>query len=222
VSLLPGQQLSILAAGLLFDLDGVLVDSASVSEYAWGKWARAHGIDEQLVIRTMQGRRSQETVKIVAPHLDPEVEAARVTDVEVEESSRVRALPGARELVEQLREGEWTVVTSCPERLARVRLRAAGLPEPKEMITAERVSKGKPAPDPYAAGIVLLGKKPEYCVVFEDAPIGIISGRAAGARVIALRTGYPDEQLLVADFVVDSCANVGLGRSDGHLQLHLS
>ncbi len=220
---MPAQQLSILCAALLFDLDGVLTDSTACAENVWLWWAKERGIDAELVLKTIHGRRSVESVAMMAPQLDAQVEADIVTDREVLERDGIHPMPGARELLLSLPQHRWTVVTSCPERLARVRLEAAGLPIPQLLVTSERVRFGKPKPDPYLAGAKMLGADPEYCVVVEDAPIGIQSAKAAGMRVIGLRTTYAEQQVLEAgaDLIVDNCSDLRVTTSGKSLQVHL-
>ncbi len=146
-----------------------------------------------------------------------------MTDREVLERDGIRPLPGSRELLKSMPPGRWTVVTSAPDRLARARLEAAGLLIPPQLVTSERVKRGKPQPDPYIEGAKVLGADPEYCVVVEDAPIGIQSAKAAGMRVIALRTTYPEKQLLEAgaDFLVNDCSALRVTESGASLQVHL-
>jgi sugar-phosphatase len=96
-----------------------------------------------------------------------------------------------------------------------VRIAAAGLPKPKHLVTATDVKKGKPDPEPYRKGAQFLGVSASECIVFEDAPAGIRAGKAAGARVLALRTTAPDTELLEAgaDWIVDNCADLFLDSS---------
>ena len=206
---------------MLFDLDGTLIDSTGSAERVWRMWAEQRGCDADHALRIMHGRRAVETVRIVAPGLDAQREADILTDMEVEIADGITTMPGAKELLSALHPGEWTLVTSCPERLARARMRAAGLPDPGPIISADRVTKGKPDAEPYAMGAQLLGVAPEYCVAVEDAPIGILSARAAGVRVIGLRTTFPEREIMVADFVVGSCADIRAVREEDGIHLHL-
>src|SRR5674476_1562238 len=86
----------------------------------------------------------------------------------------------ALSLLPVLPEGTWTVVTSDVLAVARARLSAAGLPCPKDLVTADDVRQGKPAPDPYLIGAQRLGIAPVRGVVFEDAEAGVSSALAAG------------------------------------------
>src|SRR5258708_716126 len=93
-------------------------------------------------------------------------------------------LPGARQLLDILPPQRWTIATSCTRPLAEVRLRTAGLPIPRTIITSSDVKIGKPDPEPYLKAAAKLGFAASDCIVVEDAPAGIRAGKAAGARVI--------------------------------------
>ena len=180
---------------LLFDLDGVLVDSRAVVERTWRLWAARHQLDVEGVLRVVHGRRSRETVREVAPHLDLDAEVAWVDATEVANSDGLRAVPGAQRLVSTLPADTWAVVTSGGQTLARSRLEAAGIPAPRLLISSDDVVNGKPAPDGYLLAAERLGRAPATCLVFEDAPPGIAAARAAGARVVALTTTHAADRL---------------------------
>ena len=194
--------MEIQCSAFLFDLDGVLVDSRAVVERVCRQWAARLGIDPAALLRVAHGRRTRDTVKIVAPHLDPVQEAAWVDNVELLDTEGLEEVPGARALLTSLPADGWAVVTSCGPDLARTRLSAVRLPIPQVVITSDDVSNGKPAPDGYRLGAHRLGVDPASCVVFEDAPPGIAAGLAAGARVIALRTTHPDADFADAAAVI--------------------
>jgi len=189
-------------SALLFDLDGVLVDSGAVVERVCRLWAARLGITTEELLRVAHGRRTRDTARIVAPHLDPEREAAWIDNQELLDTDGLVEVPGAQRFVRSLPDGKWAVVTSCGRALARLRLSTVGIPLPAVIITSEDVSNGKPAPDCYRLGAKRLGVAPEACIVFEDAPPGIAAGLAAGARVVALRTTHPDADFSAAAAVI--------------------
>jgi sugar-phosphatase len=119
------------------------------------------------------------------------------------------------ELLQALPLERWAIVTSCTRDLAHVRIAAAGLPKPKHLVTSTDVKNGKPDPEPYMKGAQFLGVPASHCVVFEDAPAGIRAGKAAAARVLALRTTAPDDELQEAgaDWILDNCADLFLDSS---------
>jgi len=186
-------------SAFLFDLDGVLVDSRAVVERVCRLWAQRHGLDPEQVLRIAHGRRSRDTVRTAAPHLDADREAAWIDAVELGDVAGLSAVAGAGALLAALPTASWAVVTSCGRPLAERRLTAVGLPIPTVVVTSEEVAHGKPAPDGYQLGAKRLGQDPATCVVFEDAPAGIAAGRAAGARVIGLTTMLAAADLAGAD-----------------------
>jgi mannitol-1-/sugar-/sorbitol-6-phosphatase len=211
--------------GLLFDLDGVLVDSTPAVARAWSAWAARHGFVAEDVVRKAHGRPSMTTIKELLPHGDHEAENRAMEQCEISDVKDVVALPGATQLVESLPPGRWTIVTSCTRPLAKVRISAGGLPVPEQLVTSSDVKKGKPDPEPYLAGVARLQLAPEDCVVVEDAPAGIRAGKAAGMRVLALRTTAADAELTQAgaDWIITDLASLTVEQlsSDGSLRLTL-
>ena len=213
--------------GVLFDLDGVLVDSARVVVRTWRAWARTKGLDAERFIAVAHGRRPAETVRLIAPDLDSESEAAELERIEVGDKDGILEVEGAVELLGTLPEGSWTVVTSGSRSLASGRMRHVGLPLPERFVTADDVENGKPHPEAYLKGAEILGATPETCVVVEDAPAGVRSAKAAGMRVVAVATTHREEELHEADVVVGALSDIrahtqaGEG-GDGTLRLRLT
>jgi sugar-phosphatase len=189
----------------LFDMDGVLVDSTPAVARVWTSWALEHGLVPDEVVRQAHGRPSLATIIELLPHGDHDAENREVERREIEDIADVVGLPGAQALLQSIPEHRWAVVTSATRALAEVRLRAAGLPIPKHLVTASDLQRGKPFPDPYLKGAEILGIAPAECVVAEDAASGVRSGKAAGARVLALLTTSTEEELLSAgaDWIAD-------------------
>ena len=196
------------AKALLFDMDGVLMDSAPAVERVWRQWALAHQLDPARVVAHAHGRRSIETIRAVAPHMDAERENVNVEWMEINDNDGVTALPGSVRLLQGLPGSRFAVVTSATRPLAVARLGYAGLSVPSQMVTADDVVHGKPSPEPYLKGAALLDVACGDCLVFEDTPAGIAAARSAGMRVIALRTTYPAPDLASADAIVASLADV--------------
>jgi sugar-phosphatase len=193
----------------LFDMDGVLVDSRAVVERTWQRWAaERHPIDLVKLLHVAHGRKARDTLLIMAPGLATDTEVAWLDATELADVEGLRVLPGAKELVAALPRDRWAIVTSCGRDLARVRLGSVGLPEPEELIVAEEVERGKPAPDGYRLGAERLGFEPRDCIVFEDAPAGVAAGKAAGARVLALTTNYAPEHLQEADATITDLRSI--------------
>lgn len=218
-----GGPAAIRCSALLFDLDGVLIDSTPAVHRVWAQWAIEHGFDPDAVVAHAHGRPSLSTVRRFLPDADHESENREVERREIEDVKGIVVLPGAVELLTSLPPDRWTIATSCTRRLAEVRLRAAGLPIPQYMVTSTDVTRGKPDPEPFLKAAAKLGFPASDCVVCEDVPAGVLAGKAAGARVVGLRTTVPEAELRAAgaDFVVNSCADISVTESAGGLALHL-
>jgi sugar-phosphatase len=208
-------------SAILFDLDGVLIDSTRSVDRQWRAWAREQRIDEEKVMAIAHGVRTLEVIRAVAPHLDAEAEVRRLESREAEDQEDVAVMPGAAELISAIPDGRWCVVTSGTRYLASARLRFGGLPVPKILVTADDVANGKPHPEPYLKGAELLGMKPGDCLVVEDAPAGIRSAHASGMKVIALSSTYPAEKLGQADAVIGMLNRIHVAR-DGNQKLAIS
>jgi sugar-phosphatase len=185
--------------GLLFDSDGVLVDSDASVHLSWSRWARDHGLDPAEVVVAVHGRRSADTVALLVDSARQAAALEAIDRYEVEDAATVRALPGAAELLGSLPRGGWAVVTSGRRPLASARLAAAGLPVPAVLVCAEDVPAGKPDPAGYRRAAEALGVAPADCVVLEDSPAGVAAGQAAGAVVLGVseRALATDAQLVV-------------------------
>jgi sugar-phosphatase len=199
--------------GILFDLDGVLVDSTPAVARCWSRWAVQYGFDADEVVRQAHGRPSIVTLRELMPNGDYDEENRKMEEWEIADTEGVVPLPGVLDLLHALPLQQWAIVTSCTRPLADVRIRVAGLPWPKQLVTSGDVQRFKPDPDPYLKGAELLGLPPADCVVVEDAPAGIRAGRAAGSRVLALRTTEVDKLLTAAGatWIVDDLSKAALG-----------
>lgn len=171
---------------ILFDLDGVLIDSTETITRHWQEWAQQHDLAIEEILRIMHGRRTVETMRSVAPHLPVEEEAARFAAAEALDTEGVITIDGASALLNSLPAGTWAIVTSGSRAVATARLRSQGLPVPAVMITAEDVVNGKPDPEPYLAGAKALGLTADECVVVEDSPAGLAAATAAGMRSVGV------------------------------------
>src|SRR5947208_3816387 len=205
---------------ILFDLDGVLVDSRECIELIWHAWAAERGLDPADFLRVAHGRRIAETLRLVAPQLDASVEAAVLDAMEEVETRGLRATPGAAALLRQLSEAQRAIVTSGSRAVATLRLRTAGLPIPDVFVTAGDVKQGKPyvlAPGRPERAVQLVDVRDlaEWCVrLAEQYRIGVFNavgprstlmmGRlledcAAVTESFARFIWIPDEDLLAAE-----------------------
>ncbi len=193
---------------VLFDADGVLVDSHAGYASVWDRWSRRHELDPVAVLAATHARRPVDTIAEVAPHLDPRAEHAWLTGLVHDMPEAFPVFADAAPLLAQLPDDWWAVVTSGDARSVRARLTAGGLPLPTVLVDGASVERGKPDPEGYLLAAARLGVEPADCVVVEDAPAGVLAGRAAGMRVVALTTSHPAADLAGAgaDVVVASLA----------------
>ena len=191
-------------------MDGILVSSIGSVERSWTAWARMHGLDPERTIETAHGRRALETIAMLGPDLDPEVELKIIEDLEVEDNEGLSVLPGVLKLLAALPQERWTVVTSATERLARVRMAAGGVHGPERIVAADFVTRGKPHPEPFLAGAAMLGFAPGECVVFEDSSSGAKAGRAAGCIVVATTFSHPVDSLDSAHYLVSDLTGMNV------------
>ena len=208
---------------VLFDLDGVLIDSTRAVARVWHRWAVEHGCDPEEVIARAHGRPSLATVREYLSDADHVAENREVERREMEDIEGVVLLPGSARLLSELPPDRWTIVTSCTRPLAETRLRAAGLPIPERMVTSNDIKNGKPHPEPYLKGASVLGYSAGDCVVVEDVPAGIRAGKASGATVIAFRTTLRDPELLAAgaDWLLNNCSDISVAKKSPDLTLAL-
>ena len=209
---------------LLFDLDGTLVDSTEAVMFAWTEWANRHQLAVSRVLAYIHGRPAAESIA----HFLPEADAARLKQerdwLEALESTDLRgtvALPGAVELIAAIQERKlpWAVVTSGTSRVAEARLKAAALPVPEVFVTADHVKQGKPHPQPYLLAAKQLCVEPEACIVFEDAPAGIASAKAAGCSVVGLAAEGQVEHQPEPDICLSGLQEVQIGMLDNKAKL---
>ena len=197
--------------GFLFDLDGTLVDSLPAVERAWSNWAQSRDLDPEEVLGFIHGKQAITSLRHFMPGESEESiqqQFKLLEKAEAEDTVGISALPGAAELLHRLNELSvpWAIVTSGSVPVAHARHAAGELARPEVFITAELVARGKPNPDPYLLGAEKLGLKPEECVVVEDAPAGILSGLAAGCKVIAVNAPDDTPKLDQVDLVLKSLA----------------
>ena len=197
-----------ICAAILFDLDGVLVDSSAIVERHWKRWADRHSVSFEHLTEVMHGRTSVETIRLMAPHLDAEQEGRIREAQEAIDTDGLEVYRAAYELLQSLPAHSWAVVTSGSHRTAATRLQYGEFPTPPTLVTAEDVQRGKPDPEAFLLAAKRLGVQPEQCVVVEDAPVGIQAARAAGMRVIAVATTHSPQALAQADIVAYEIANV--------------
>lgn len=197
----------IAVGGILFDMDGVLVKSTHGDERCWTRWAAKYNLADTFDLRRTHGRRAADTIREHLPAMDAVAIAEHLSELDrmaEEEQSDVTAYAGACELLAELPPYRWTVVTSASEKMMRSRLAAAGIAAPRHAVGGDSVHAGKPDPEGYLRGAAMLGRRPEECLVIEDAPAGIRAGKAAGCPVLAIASSHDFDDLLEANWIVRS------------------
>lgn len=193
-----------LVSAVLFDVDGVLLDSRESTERGWMEWARRRGVDPAVLRGSMHGVRSADVIRAVAPALDAASEGELVERIQEGDTQGVRPIPGAAEALAALDPGRVAAVTSATRSLATARLAAAGIEPPRVILYAGDVGRGKPAPEGYLAAAARLGVDPAEALVVEDAPQGVEAGRAAGAATVGVTSTHPEAELSHADVVIET------------------
>jgi sugar-phosphatase len=191
-------------AAFLFDMDGTLLDSSAVVGRVWRRWAQLHGVDPESLLSVSHGVRSEDTIRRFATAAtDVARETGWILQAELNDIEGVVAMAGIGALIERLQPGEWAIVTSATRDLAQVRLRAAGLPLPRVLVTAEDVQRGKPDPQGFLKAATLLGVAIGDCLVFEDSPAGVAAAKAAGAHVAIVGGRVPatEGRFAIADYL---------------------
>jgi HAD superfamily hydrolase (TIGR01509 family) len=201
-------------------MDGTLIDSTPGVIAAWELFAETYPtIDVQYILENTHGVRTVESLRNFCGVTDPEkleLEAARFEDAIITTSkengrSGIVLLPGVRAIIDNLRDSKhWTICTSATRGYGSAALEVVGIVPPETIVFAEDVEQGKPQPDPYLLGAKRSGVRPERCLVVEDAPAGVQSGRAAGCKTLAVITSHSRERMVASkpDYLVENLSSV--------------
>ncbi len=181
--------------GVLFDMDGTLIDSMRGSIRAWQTWAAEHDVDPA-ALTALGGRPASQIVASLLPADRVEQGLARIHELEVAEAlAGIAVLPGVLEAFTTLPANRVAIVTSCTGPLLEARLAGSGLRRPREVVCVDDITNGKPAPDPFLLGAHRIGVDPQRCLVVEDAPAGLAAGRAAGCMTLAIGDTHHHSEL---------------------------
>ncbi len=203
-------------------MDGVLLSSIGSVRRCWRRWAKMYGVPNADEYEVPHGVRAIDIVKSLRPDIDPQVGLRAIEEMEVEDVGDLQVLPGVTTLLAGLPLERWAIVTSSTRRLLLARLKAAGLPVPERIISADDVERGKPDPEPYRRGAELLELRPEECLVVEDAPSGVGAGKAAGSRVLGVLGTHSAAELNGADWIVGSLEGLAVKVGPKGLELRFS
>ncbi len=193
--------------GVIFDMDGVLVDSGPPHQESWRILAHRHGItlSDEAFLQTF-GMSSREIVRLIWGDRISDAAAREIDDqkeVVYREliSGRVPLSAGVAETLAALSAAGYrlAVGTSGPPENVELVLRETGLADYfVATVNGFDVPRGKPAPDIFLKAAERAGLTPVECVVIEDAPVGVLAGVAAGMRVIGYTGTHPAARLMEA------------------------
>lgn len=206
--------------GVIFDLDGVLVDSSPFHFESWKLMGAEHGftMDEELFRRTF-GMTNPAIFELLYGRRLPDNEAHALSERKEEvyrslARGKLQALPGAAQLLRSLRAAGFRIAlgSSAPQSNIDVILESVGIAGLFDAtVSANDVTRGKPDPQVFLKAAERLGLPPACCVVVEDAVVGIEAAHSAGMKCVAVTTTHPREKLAAAERVVDSLEELGAG-----------
>lgn len=203
----------------LWDMDGVITDSAPFHLAAWREALSRRGArltDEQF--RELFGTRNDHIVRNVMGHDTPD-EVVRMVVQDKEATYRqkiaghITALPGVMSLLDAMRRGKFkmALTSSAPRENIDLVDRALHLQDYFTcIVSGDEVAHSKPSPDIYLKGAERLGVKAKNCLVIEDSPFGVKGAKSAGMKCLAIAHGRPKSEFAEADKVVDSMEEVDL------------
>ncbi|EKZ6357836.1 HAD-IA family hydrolase [Klebsiella aerogenes] len=179
--------------GLLFDLDGTLVNSLDFVEASWSAWAVRKGFSAQAVLHYLHGKPAVSTLRHFMPEANDAVIEQEFLALEAYEASHAEGITpvsGAAAFLQSLYtlNVPWAIVTSGSLKVASARIHHAGLPFPDVLVTSEDITRGKPDPEPFLLGAQRLNLPSSHCVAFEDSHAGLLSAQAAKSVVIEVLT----------------------------------
>ncbi|MBN8720325.1 MAG: HAD family phosphatase [Sediminibacterium magnilacihabitans] len=213
---------------VIFDLDGVIIDSNPEIEKFWHRWAARENValTDELVRMHIHGRKGTETIQVLFPHVtEATKQAIRHAADALNNEINPAAITGVVSFIQFLRKQKITtgVVTSSHKSRMVQMLQKHGLEQSFiSFVTAHDVTKGKPDPEPYRKMAEQLNLSPAQCLVFEDAVSGIRSAVAAGMHAIGIGNAAAEKGLLaegavlvIPDFTHLRLSETSLGLPNG-------
>jgi len=196
----------------IFDMDGTMINNMAYHKKAWREFAKRHGFDvsdEEFREKISGKKNDQIYANILGNTITPD-EIKKYTE-EKEAIYRelyaadIEPIAGLHHVITALQKAgkKIAVATTAPKDNRDFGFKALGLENTFDAILGdEHVTNGKPHPEIYLKTAEQLGIDPARCLVFEDTPSGVASGKAAGMKVVGILTGYSEEDLREADFRV--------------------
>lgn len=213
--------------GVIWDLDGVLVDTASQHYAAWRDTLVRRGINFSYEdFRQTFGMRNEEIIKKILGDSISKKEMKTIAS-EKEKAFRgqingnLESLPGVKKLLKELKDKRYrmALATSAPKKNVIAILEALQISEYFEaIVTGDDVTEGKPNPEVFVKAAEKLGAPTANCLVFEDSIAGIQAAKGAGMKCIAVSTSHHAEKLCQADVVVESLEEVNVVKIQGLLK----
>jgi len=200
---------------MVFDLDGVLVDTMPSIRAAWTQWAKARDLAPADVLASIH-MTGVELVRHFAPEVDPLEEVRRISARQARSETVLARFDGSLELLESLPPEAWAIVTSARLEPAMRHLTMAGLPVPRVLITAELTPRGKPDPAGYRLAAERLGVEAGECLAVEDSPGGIRAARGAGMITLGVTNTHEPAELAHADALISSLAELDVTPNLSH------
>jgi sugar-phosphatase len=186
---------SLTCKAILFDMDGTLIDSNKASELIWETWSKLYHVSIKKIRAVHHGRRPEETIALVAPHLNAKAAAQMVYDDQDVAVAGIFPIQGANDFYNSVPSSQKGIVTAATLNILKHRFAIVGIQTPEVCVTAEILKNGKPDPEGYLLGASRLGLAPKECIVFEDAPAGLLAAKRAGMRSVAITTHYSEAEL---------------------------
>jgi len=203
--------------GVLFDLDGVLIDTGQFHKQSWFDLAEKEGfaISDEFFRQTF-GMQNYQILPLLAGSKLSGKEIDRMADWKERRyrqliNGKLTLLQGVKELIEDLKENGFLLAIGTSTPHANLTFMLEQLPVDgyfDAYVAGEDVKNGKPAPDTFLKAAQKLSLLPEYCVVVEDAVQGVQAGKAGGMKVLAVTTTRSKEELNQADMVVENLTQV--------------
>ncbi len=197
--------------GVLFDLDGVIVDTLHYHYLAWKHmFGKQGGIVSEQTVLLHEGRNSREILPILIQESGVDIPSEQHAQFIEAKRAYYRSIvhveqyPNAFLVIDELRRRGYKValVTACALKNMQHSLNPQQQSHFDFIITGDEVPRAKPFPDPYLTAANQLGLKPEECLVVENAPLGIEAARNAGMYCVAIETTLGKEYLSSADCIL--------------------
>jgi len=205
---------------VIFDLDGVLIDSMPHHVRAWQEVFRSFAVELPAdELRMHEGEKAKITIgRLARKHglsfSDQELEDLVERKRQIYRRSAPRGLrPLAQQIIRLLQEGGFrlAIVTGSVRPNLEWTLSPAELALFQTIVTSEECHNGKPSAEPYLLASKRLDLPPSHCLVIENAPLGVQSAKAAGMKCIAITTTLPGEFLHEADWIVPDLDRIQIG-----------